>query len=100
MNRPVSNEDLGLRRELFWDIKKEDIQLALSNSREWVIVRVFEYGDLIEIDNIIEFYGEDFTKKALLGSNLKPMGRAMAKLFLSLKTEKNKERPLYYKSSS
>jgi hypothetical protein len=93
----ASFEDLGLRRELFWDIKKENIQLALSNSREWVIVRVFEYGDLIEINKIIKFYGEDFTKKALLETNLRPMARAMADLFLSLKTEKNEERPLYYK---
>lgn len=93
----ISFDDTGLRRELFWDIKEDDIPKALRDSAEWVIVRVFEYGNLDEIRKVINLYGEDYVKEVLMQATLRPMARAMARLFLSINPKQVEPRPLYYK---
>ena len=72
------------RRALFWDINEKEIDKVLSNSSDWVVNRVFEYGSLDDIREVIHFYGDDKVKKILGHSPLKPLTRAMAYLFLGI----------------
>jgi hypothetical protein len=88
---------MKFRRELFWDINENDIERTLIESDEWVIPRIFEYGDLKEIAEVIKLYGENKTKAILAQTQLRPMARAMAFLFLDIRTPKSEERPLFYK---
>lgn len=80
---------LRLRRPLFWDISENDITDTLMKSRLWVIVRVFEYGTLEDIRDVIAMYGQENVKQELLSEEkLKPMTRCMAFLFLHIDKEK------------
>jgi hypothetical protein len=88
---------MKFRRELFWDINEKDIERTLKESDDWVIVRVFEYGSLEEISRLIQLYGESKIKAVLAQSQLRPMARAMAFLFLDIQTPNYEERPLFYK---
>jgi hypothetical protein len=78
------NVELG--RALFWEIDEQQIGQALINSDDWVIQRVFEYGNLDEIDTIIEYYGSDRTVGALdrLKHDLNPMAKTMAWYYFGL----------------
>lgn len=79
---------LRLRRPLFWDINETQIENALGNSRLWVILRVFEYGTLDDIQDTIDMYGKENVKDALLSEEkLEPMTRCMAFLFLDIDKE-------------
>ncbi len=86
MNMPTTN--LRSRRPLFWDINEKDIDRALVESDEWVIPRVFEYGSLSDIREVICLYGKDRVSSVLAERKLKPMSRAMAFLFLDMDPEK------------
>lgn len=44
------------RKAIFWDVDLE--KLDWIENKEWVIQRVFEYGNQKEIDAIIGFYGK------------------------------------------
>ena len=79
---PTGKVNLG--RELFWDIHQDNISAALARSPEWVVVRVFEYGTLDEIFEIINFYGKEHVKDILLKAQLKPVAKAMAWVYLDL----------------
>ena len=48
---------------LFWDTRIEKINWI--KNKEWVIQRIFEYGNQQEIEEAIRFYGKD-TLKAIL----------------------------------
>lgn len=77
-NPPISSS-------LFWDIPERDISNALTNSKDWVVVRVFEYGSIEEITEIIKYYGTDTIRDLLKSSKaLKPVTKAMARVFLDL----------------
>jgi hypothetical protein len=78
------NGKVNLGRELFWEINEKDIGKALMESDEWVVPRVFEYGTLREIAEIIRYYGREKVVEILLKINLKPMSKAMAWYYLSL----------------
>jgi hypothetical protein len=91
------DSDLKLNRALFWDINEKDIEKTFIESDDWVIVRVFEYGELEEIYSVIELYGEARVKEVLSKAQLRPMARAMAFLFFDIETSKDEERPLFYK---
>jgi hypothetical protein len=79
---------LLLRRSLFWEVHENAIEELLFNSRPWVIVRVFEYGTIEDIQDVIEIYGEETTRCELLAmEQLFPMTRAMAFLFLGIDKE-------------
>jgi hypothetical protein len=46
-------------KSLFWDTKIEKINWI--RNKKWVIKRVFEYGNDLEIKEIIHFYGKNYT---------------------------------------
>ena len=50
-------------KALFWDTKVDKI--TWNENKEWVIQRVFEYGDRQEIEEIIRFYGKETVKSVL-----------------------------------
>lgn len=52
---------------LFWDTRIEKINWI--RNKEWVVQRVFEYGNKQEIDEIIRFYGKETIKTILQGIN-------------------------------
>jgi hypothetical protein len=77
---------IELSKELFWDIPEARILTIVDDNPHWVIPRVFEYGTLEEITDVIKYYGEDRSKEVLIEmkSELKPMAKAMAHLYLNL----------------
>ncbi|MBS1680508.1 MAG: hypothetical protein JST48_02240 [Bacteroidetes bacterium] len=75
---------LSRRRALFWDINEKEIDKALIHSSDWVVNRVFEYGSIEDIREVIRFYKADNVKRILEHSPLKPLTRAMAYLFLGI----------------
>jgi hypothetical protein len=79
--------NIELARSLFWEIDESAIGKALLESDEWVIPRVFEYGTLDEIADIIDYYGQENTLAILLRlkGQLKPMTRALARLYFRTK---------------
>lgn len=70
------------RKELFWEVSPSSIEQVLRESDDWVIVRVFEYGEIEDIVDVIELYGKEKTKSILLKADLKPVAAVMAYLFL------------------
>ena len=81
--------NLRFRRPLFWDINEKDIDRVLAESDEWVIPRIFEYGSLDDIRDVIHLYGSDRVKTVLGNLKLTPMSKAMAFLFLDMDPEKS-----------
>jgi hypothetical protein len=72
-------------RALFWDINENEIDNTIAHSKDWVVHRVFEYGTLGEIFDIIDLYGSDQVSEILKSSShLKPVTKAMGRLFLDL----------------
>jgi antitoxin HigA-1 len=86
--KSMKNELPKLRRSLFWDIDEKDIEKAYLESSQWVINRIFEYGEIEEILSVIKFYGRNHTKDVLRNSELRPMARTMAFLLLDVKGNK------------
>jgi hypothetical protein len=82
VERPVNN--LIYRRELFWEVDPARIEQILRESDDWAIVRVFEYGEIEDILNAIELYGEQKIKEVLSTEKLKPVAYVMAYLFLGI----------------
>ncbi len=80
--------NLRFRRPLFWDINENDIEKALVESPMWVIPRVFEYGSIDDIRDVIDLYGLEKAKHALLKTKMKPLTRSMAYLFLNIDPDK------------
>jgi hypothetical protein len=76
---------INLNRALFWDVNEDRIADVLKNSKDWVTLRVFEYGTLNEIFELIELYGAPAVKEILQrATRIKPVTRAMARLVLDL----------------
>lgn len=71
-------------KAFFWDINEKDIERTLADSKEWVMVRVFQYGNLDDIDSVIALYGKQRTAEILAKSELPPVAGAMAFLFLGV----------------
>ncbi len=82
----TENGTVELGRALFWDINEKDIGRALIESDEWVVPRVFEYGTLEEIAELIHYYGKEKVANILLQlrSQLKPVTKAMAWYYFDL----------------
>lgn len=76
--------DLKQRRALFWDVAEAEIEAALQNAPQWVVPRVFQYGTLEDIDSVISLYGEEKTREILMQTNMEPVTRSMAFLFLGI----------------
>jgi hypothetical protein len=77
---------LTSRNALFWDVDPDDLSRVLRDSDEWVTSRVFNYGTLEDIAEVIAFYGKERTKHALTRVPLKRVGKVMARLFLDVDT--------------
>ena len=84
MNVVPHDSALVQRHELFWEISPDRILQALSENDEWVIVRIFEYGNITDIFDVIKLYGEDHVRKVLHKEKLKPTATVMAYLFLGV----------------
>lgn len=76
--------NLTQRKALFWEINPNRIEQVLQESDDWVIVRVFEYGEIDDIFDVIELYGEKKVKEVLSTEKLKPTAAVMAYLFLGI----------------
>lgn len=72
------------RTALFWDVNPVRIAEVLRDSDSWAIIRVFEYGEIEDIYDVIEFYGEGRVKSILGEGDLKPVAAVMAFLFLGV----------------
>jgi enolase len=72
------------QRHLFWEIDPSMIEKALVESDDWVIVRVFQYGTIDDIYDVIDLYGEEKVKQVLSTEKLQPMAAAMAYLCLGV----------------
>ena len=55
--RKITPDLSKLHRALFWEIYSFDINWL--RQADWVVQRVFEYGNKQEIEEIIRFYGHD-----------------------------------------
>ena len=53
-----------LKRALFWETSSLD-KINWSKSANWIIQRIFEYGNQQEIEEIIRFYGREKVEKVL-----------------------------------
>lgn len=54
-----------LSKGLFWDTRIDKINWM--RNKEWVIQRTFEYGNDVEINEIIRFYGKDAIREIISG---------------------------------
>jgi hypothetical protein len=54
---------MQLRRELFWDVNYDSI--VWDDKFRFVIVRVFERGDVDDIRQVRRYYGDELVKQAL-----------------------------------
>ena len=69
---------------MFWEVSPDRIQQILRENDDWVIVRVFEYGEINDIFDVIKLDGEDNVKEVLRRDKLKPVAAVMAFLFLDV----------------
>ena len=53
-----------ISKRTFWDV--DIIEHDFNYSNDWVITRVFDRGTLDEVFSIINYYGYDFVKNALV----------------------------------
>ena len=53
-----------ISKRTFWDVDISEHDFNYSN--DWVITRVFDRGTLDEVFSIINYYGYDFVKNALM----------------------------------
>lgn len=53
--------------QAFWDVNFEKIDFDAKAN--FVICRVFEYGSLTDLKSILEFYGREKTKSAILNAH-------------------------------
>jgi cyanate lyase len=73
MQSPLKN-----RKELFWEVSPDDVESLLVNNAEWVVPRVFEYGTMYDIYDVIDLYGESRVKEVLKNSQLGDIASAIA----------------------
>ena len=64
---------MQLRRELFWDVNYDSI--VWDDKFRFVIVRVFERGDVDDIRQVRRYYGDELVKQALLQAKYIPEHR-------------------------
>ncbi len=72
-----------IRSAVFWDIQMS--QLNYEKSSDFIICRVFNYGNFNEMADVIICYGKAYVKELLLSTiNLDPIGLASAAAFLGI----------------
>jgi hypothetical protein len=57
---------MELNKALFWDVDYQSIDFV--KNANWVIVRVFERGDVEDIRAVRRYYGDKKVREALLSS--------------------------------
>ncbi|MFY7911995.1 MAG: DUF6922 domain-containing protein [Emticicia sp.] len=57
-------EKPNLSKQAFWDVDFDS--LDYEKEANWIIGRVFEWGKLSDLKNLLEFYGHKKCKDALL----------------------------------
>ena len=62
---------MTLNRSLFWDVDYETLDWV--KYAHWVIVRVFERGDVDDIRQVRRHYGDDVIKEALTKTKWLPL---------------------------
>jgi len=72
------------RNALFWEISPDRIAKVLRENDNWVIMRVFEYGTIEDITDVIQVYGKAKVIDILSREKLKPIAASMAYLFLNV----------------
>ncbi len=63
----AAKEKPVLDKRIFWDVNFDNIDYDAKAN--WVIVRVFERGDVPDIRNCRRFYGDEKIREALLNAN-------------------------------
>jgi hypothetical protein len=53
-------------RSIFWDVDFE--KLDYDNKKSWIIIRVFERGDIDDIRQCRRYYGDELVKESLLNA--------------------------------
>ena len=72
-----------IRPVVFWDIPQDKIDYEKTS--DFVICRVFNYGNFHEIADIIICYGKEYVKNVLLSTiNLDPFGLEAASAILEI----------------
>lgn len=72
-----------IRPSVFWDVPKEDIDYTKYS--DFIICRVFNYGNFQEIADVIVCYGKEYVKEVLLNSTeLDVFGLLKASVFLAI----------------
>lgn len=62
---------MKLNRNLFWDVDFDSIRW--DEKYKWVIVRVFERGDVEDIRQCRRYYGDEKVKEALTSAKWLPL---------------------------
>src|ERR1017187_5023942 len=55
-----------INRSIFWDVDFE--KLDYDNKKSWIIIRVFERGDIDDIRQCRRYYGDELVKESLLNA--------------------------------
>ena len=72
-----------IKPAVFWDIPKENIDYEKNS--DFIICRVFNYGNFQEMADVIICYGREYVTKLLISTiNLDPIGLAAASAFLDI----------------
>lgn len=79
MNTPLLH-----RKPLFWEINEAEIPNVLRDNAAWVAQRVFEHGEVEDILNVVDLYGEEQVRELLRDARMDRMGQTMAWLFVEL----------------
>jgi hypothetical protein len=53
-------------RSIFWDVDFD--KLDYDNKKSWIIIRVFERGDVEDIRQCRRYYGDELVREALLNA--------------------------------
>lgn len=75
------------RKSLFWDIEPERIQTVLQENDHWAIRRIFEHGEIDDVLDCIELYGEKKVTDVLNTSKLGRVAYVMAYFSLGVDPE-------------
>lgn len=78
-----------IRPEVFWDVPVKEMDYTQYS--DFIICRVFNYGNFQEIADVIVCYGKEYVKKLLLSTtNIDAFGLMAASGFFGINEEKFK----------
>lgn len=67
----IDKEITKLSRSLFWDVPQDipNIQRIVNENPDWTIERVFEYGTMQDIRQVLAWYGKEKAISVLCSSH-------------------------------